>query len=68
MKVRKDAGTHWKFYLVRVRSSQRIFARLRVLSSQSFIGASRQHSDSFRAIIAWLEVVDVLKRCYDFKF
>ena len=56
MKKRLDAGTHWKFHLVRARPSQRIFARLGVLSSWSFIGASRPPSDSFRAIITWLEV------------
>ena len=46
----------WKFHLVCARQSQRIFARLRVLSSRSFIEASYPHSDSLRAIIAWLEV------------
>ncbi|KIM46666.1 hypothetical protein M413DRAFT_440266 [Hebeloma cylindrosporum] len=49
------AGEHWKFHLVRARPSQRIFARLGVLSSWSFIGVSHRHSDSFRAIITWLE-------------
>ena len=56
MKKRLNAGTHWKFHLVRARPSQRIFARLGVLSSRSFTGASHPHSDSFRAIIAWLKV------------
>ena len=41
---------------MRARPSQRIFARLRVLSWRSFKGASYPHSDSFRVIIAWLEV------------
>ena len=41
---------------MRARPSQRIFALLGVLSSYSFIGASHPPSDSFRAIIAWLEV------------
>ena len=55
-KKRDEAGNHWKFHLVRARPSQQIFARLRVLSSQSFIEASGPPSDSFRVIIAWLEV------------
>ena len=41
---------------MRARPSPRIFARLGVLYSGSFVGASHPHSDSLRAIIAWLEV------------
>ena len=62
MNKRLNVGTHWKFHLVRARPSQRIFARLGVLSSRSFIGASHAHSDSFRAIITWLEVCPYVER------
>jgi hypothetical protein len=59
---RKFAGTHWKFHLVQAQPSQKIFARLRVLSSYSFIEASQQPSNSFWVIITWLEVCQYIEQ------
>ncbi|KDR79918.1 hypothetical protein GALMADRAFT_1169565 [Galerina marginata CBS 339.88] len=42
---------------MRAGPSPKIFAKLRILSSQSFIGDSRPHSGSFRSIIGWLETL-----------
>ncbi|KIM46624.1 hypothetical protein M413DRAFT_440237 [Hebeloma cylindrosporum] len=51
----KPARADWKVHLVKARPSQRIFLRLRALSSESLVGLSDRPTESFRAILDWLE-------------
>lgn len=56
MSIRLMAGNHCKPHFMRANGTEKIFSRLRVLMSWSFIGFSNPHVQSFQDIITWLEV------------
>lgn len=64
MSIRLMAGNHCKPHLMRASGTEKIFARLRVLMSWSFIGFSKPHEQSFQDIITWLEVSKLLPLCF----